>query len=187
MGNHWFPNGSGVSIETQDGATDLSDVTWQRVAPCGCVSGLMVAALPDELTVTADQAMRRFVETEAEYRRDVEQGFTCRPREHRAACDEAKMSCTHDPKWGVEPKPKVEGYTWAAVYALGARPKLTHLVPDAAVQAAKDHDYSVLDVKPLCGGKGAFHWHAEHYATFGKVECKRCLVAAIRVLSEGVR
>ena len=150
MSNNWHPNGCGVFIDTMDGHLDLSDVAWQQVAPCGCISGLSVAAT-DELAVTAEQAARHFCETDAEYRRDVERGFTWRPREHRAACEEAKLTCPHDPKWGYEKPPKPEGFTWAAVYAFGKRPKFTHLVAVDAIERRKANDYSVLDVKPLCG------------------------------------
>lgn len=186
-GNHWYPEGCGVSIATVDGTLDLSDVTWQAVAPCGCVSGLIVAAVGDEFTVTPEQARERFFESSAERARDREQGFTYRPREHHTACEEAKGECLHDPKWGVPPVPTLDGYLWAAVYALGSRPKYTHLVPALAVEAAKSRDYSAPRTKALCGrGKPEFHWHDEGHATWGKVECKHCIAAATRRLAERV-
>lgn len=178
MSSSFFPNGCGVTIETQDGPLDLSDVSWQMVASCGCVAGLMLGAIPGELTVTVDDARKRFAETEVERTRNDEHGFTYRAREHKAACAEAKFDCTHDPRYGYEKPPKPEGYVWAAVHALGARPKYTHLVTEAHVNAVLGHDYSTLDEKPLCGSKPAYHWHTEWYATSGKVECKRCIAKA---------
>lgn len=183
MGNTWHPNGCGVAIDTQDGHLDLADVTWQRVAPCGCVSGLTVAAVADELVVNAEQARMQFMDSAAQVERDKERGFTYRPREHRAACDEHARQCPHEPTWGYERAPVPEGMTWAAVEALGSRPRYTHLVRTSAVEAAENRDYSVLDVKPLCGGRGAFHWHRSPFATMGKVECKKCIAAAAKMLA----
>lgn len=177
MPNNWYPEGAGVSISTIDGTLDLSDISWQTVASCGCVCGVRMAAVADELLVTSDQAAKNGV-TAAEHAQDVERGFTWRPREHRAAVEEMVLDCTHEPKWGYEKPPRPEGFVWAAVYCLGSRPKFTHLVPTSAVDATKARDFSVLDVKPMCGAKGAYHWHDEIYAIDGKVECKRCIATA---------
>jgi hypothetical protein len=178
MGNHWFPEGCGVLVVTQDGTLDLADVSWQRIAPCGCVSGVSMAAVSDQILATAEHAVSAFCENAAERERDREQGFTYRPREHRAAVEEMQTNCPHDPEWGYEKPPEPEGYVWAAVHQLGSRPKLTHLVAVAAVERAKKREVSAGHAKPLCGGKGAFWWKDEWYATDGKVECKRCIAAA---------
>lgn len=177
---------SGITIETIDGNLDLADVSWQMIAPCGCVSGVHLAWLPEpyssEPVVTKDQAARAFAETEVERKRDEEQGFTFRARERRAAVDELQTTCTHTPKWGCEPAPTPDGYLWAAVYKLGGRPKYTHLVPEIAVENAKERRYTAGRHKPLCGrGGGEFHWNDSWNATAGKVECQHCISAARRL------
>lgn len=182
MGNHWYPDGTGVTITTQDGVLDLADVTWQSVAPCGCVCGVAMAAVGgEELMVTAFQAARGMCENDATYQRDVELGFTWRPREQKAAVDEMQLNCPHTPKYGVQVVPVPEGHVWAAVHCLGATPKLKHLVAQTAVDAAANRQYGSGDAKPLCGGKGAFWWKDEWYATAGKVECKRCSAKATKL------
>lgn len=183
MSNHWFPNGAGVSVDTMDGHFDLTKVVWQQVAPCGCVNGLMTAATPENLIITADQAMRKFAATDKEYERDVEQGFTCRPREWHKGCDEAKTKCAHDPEWGIEPTPKPEGYVWATVYSYGSHSPYTHLVPVAAVEASEAREYNRDRARPLCKGKEQFSWSREQHATMGKVECKKCIAAAEKALA----
>lgn len=182
-GNRLHPNGTGVLVVTPDGTLDLTDVSWQEIAPCGCVEGVHLAAAGDELLTTPEQAGRAFTQNETQYQRYVEQGFTWRAREHRAACEDMNTRCPHDPKWGVRKPPVPDGYVWAAVSALGSRPKYTHLVPTTAVAAAKARDYKASRSKPLCGAQAAFHWHDEWYATDGKVECKRCITAADRLLA----
>ena len=176
-GNHWHPEGAGVFLETQDGRLDLTDLAWQEIAPCGCVSGVTVAAT-DELIVTAEQAGRHFASSSDEYDRDVERGYSWRAREHKEAVGELQSQCPHDPKWGVEPIPIPEGYVWAAVHALGSRPKRQHLVPQSAVQTAKDQKYGAGHTSALCRRTKAFWWSDEWYAKDGLIECDACVKAA---------
>lgn len=184
MANHWFPEGCGVLVVTQDGTLDLSDVSWQEVAPCGCVCGVTMAATgKDEILTSPEQAGRSMCGTSARYDRDVEQGTTWRPREHRAAAGEMSGDCPHQPKWGIEPPPKPEGMTWAAVHCLGSSPLLTHLVSAEHVARVAAGDFSAARHKPLCGGKEAYWWKDEWYATDGKVECKRCAAKAKAALA----
>lgn len=173
---------AGITLSLGGEAVDLSEVAWVMDASCGCIAGLTIAysafgGSEPHIVVTAAQAEAAFHETPQERDRARERGFTYRPM-RRADIPKPWTDCSHEPRFGYEKPPKPEGYAWAAVYALGARPKFTHLVPVSAVEAAKARDYSALDVKPLCGGRGAFHWHDELYATSGKVECKRCIAAA---------
>lgn len=177
-GNHWHPNGAGVLLDTQDGRLDLTEVTWQEIAPCGCVSGVTVAAHSDELIVTAEQAGRHFASSSDEYDRDVQRGYSWRAREHKKGVEELQTQCPHTPKWGVDQAPVPDGYVWAAVHALGARPKRTHLVPITAVQAVKDKDFSALDVRSLCRKTKAYWWKDDWHVLDGKIECDHCIAAA---------
>jgi hypothetical protein len=163
---------TGIKIDTEDGTFDLANVTWQAVAPCGCISGVTMASF--DMIVTAEQAGRQFAQTDAEYKRSVERGFSWRPREHRAACEGMKHDCPHDPKWGYEHPPVPDGYKWAAVSKLGGRSKLTHLVPLIALENARGHNYSAGSTKSLCGRADEFHWKDEWYAKDGKIECAAC-------------
>lgn len=181
MTNSFFPNGCGVLIETMDGTLDLSDISWQEVAPCGCICGVAMAATPNDLLVTAEQAGRHC--SEAEYARDVDRGFTWRPRAHRSAVDELATDCTHEPKWGVAVTPVPEGHQWAAVHCLGSRTRIKHLVTTAAVQRVENREYGAGDTKPLCGGKAAFWWKSDWFALDGKAECTRCVTAAKKAAS----
>jgi hypothetical protein len=187
MGNHWYPEGTGVLITTQDGLLDLADISWQTIAPCGCVCGFRMGAVGDEiLVVTAEQAARGMCENDLAYQRDVELGFTWRAREHRAAVEELKSACPHTPTWGVPVIPVPDGFAWAAVHCLGATPKLKHLVPRAAVDAAAARSYDTGHTKPLCGGRDAFWWKDAWYALTGKVECKRCAAKATKLAETAV-
>ncbi len=176
-GNHWHPEGSGVFLETQDGRLDLTDLAWQEIAPCGCVSGVTVAAT-DELIVSAEQAGRHFASSSDEHKRDVELGYNWRAREHHKAVEELQSKCPHTPKWGVEETPVPEGFVWAAVDALGPRQRRTHLVRVTAVQAAKDSNYSAGHSRSLCGRRKAFWWKDEWYVKDGLIECDGCVKAA---------
>src|SRR5581483_10205271 len=97
--NNLLPTHTGISLETIDGTFDLAQISWQQIAPCGCVSGVTLAASGDEIIVTADQAAMQFCETKVERDRDAKLGFTYRPRERKAAVDDL-VECKHEPEWG---------------------------------------------------------------------------------------
>lgn len=89
MTNPLCPNGTGVKIETMDGLLDLADVSWQLVNSSGRICGLTVGATgPDDVTATPSQALSQFADTKTEATQMARDGYTCRPREHHAACDE---------------------------------------------------------------------------------------------------
>lgn len=165
-----LPEKTGVLVETPDGVLDLANVTWQKVASCGCVAGVAIAADGVDLRATAEQAGRAFVESAAEYKRDVERGFTFRPREHRAAVDELRADCPHTPRFGYDKPPTPEGMVWAGPQ-WGRRAQYLHLVPTEAVASKAGKS------KPLCGGEPRY-WSDGWFDTDGKVECKRCSARA---------
>lgn len=85
--NPFHPDGTGVFIDTQDGRLDLADVSWLLVTPTGELHGVMSAAV-DELYATPDQALREFSDNRRVFEKRKRDGYTCRAREHVAACHE---------------------------------------------------------------------------------------------------
>lgn len=174
---------AGIYIDIDGQPVDLNDVSWYEKAPCGCVCGATVAYSdygnhPPRIVATAEQALAAMYETAHERAKYEALGFTMFADLTERCVELMRPRCEHVPRYGVPERPKVDGMAWAAVDCLGARPKLMHLVPVAAVEAAKARDYTSLDVKPLCGGKGAFWWSDEWHSLDGKVECRRCITVA---------
>lgn len=89
MLNPLCPNGTGVFIDTEDGRLDLADVDWLLTNSEGRIVGIAWAATgPDEFDATPASALRRFADSKRDAERMKRDGYTCRPREHAAACDE---------------------------------------------------------------------------------------------------
>lgn len=177
---------SGLFIAIDGQPVDLADVSWYEKAPCGCVSGASVAfsdygSGPARVVATAEQARDQFHETKRERDKYERLGFTFFADRLDRCVELMKPDCPHDPRYGIPPRPEVDGHSWAAVSALGSRSPLMHLVPDYAIEHARDRRYGAGDVKPLCNGKAAFWWKTEWHALDGKVECSRCVKAAVAV------
>ena len=62
--------------------------------------------------------------------------------------------------------------------SFGSRPKRQHLVPQSAVQTAKDQKYGAGHTSALCRRTKAFWWSDEWYAKDGLIECDACVKAA---------
>lgn len=172
---------AGIYLNIDGQPVDLDEVSWYEKAPCGCVCGVHVAysdygSGPAWVIATEQQADERMWENKAIREKYQALGFKHFP-DLTSKCVELMQNCPHEPKWGYEKAPKPEGHTWAAVHALGSRPKLMHLVPDIGVENARERRYGIGDTAALCGSK-AFHWKDEWYALDGKVECKRCIQKA---------
>lgn len=166
----------------------LHECDWVMFAPCGCAAGITVADLKDSRyqsapIVTVDQAWEHMYDSRAERVRDQDLGFRFELMPRRDSIDLIRAGCTHDPEWGYEHAPTLDGYTWAAISAFRSRSPLKHLVPVDAVMARKNRDYRYGDTTPLCGGKAQWSWSDEWPATAGKVECKRCWSVAKKATS----
>lgn len=174
---------AGIYLDINGELVDLDDATWYEKAPCGCVCGATVAysdygPAPARVIATAEQAADEFWETKHERAKYEALGFTVFA-DHRAAISELMAGdCPHEPRYGIPPRPQVQGYSWAAVHDITSRPKLMHLVPDGAIEDATERRYGSDRGVPLCGGKRAFWWSTEWYALDGKVECSRCVKRA---------
>lgn len=152
-------------------STDLADVTWLEVAPCGCASGCTVAYLPPPygvLKATADQAADDYYETKGGRAQAEKRGFTIVPI-RRDELVERMSDCPHIPKWGYE-RPKPEGMGWAA--AKWGRGRAMHLVPAEAI----DPEKGTSNARPLCKGAETYGW--SHTYRGGQPDCEKCIAAA---------
>lgn len=171
---------SGIFIAIDGDPVDLNDVSWYEKPPCGCSACGVTLAYSDygngpaRIIANAEQAIEQFWEKQHERDKYERLGFTVFADLTSRVKELLAGECPHEPRYGVPPRPLVEGYEWAAVSALGARPKLMHLVPTEAIEAVRDRNYGSDRGKPLCGGKEAFWWKTDWHVLDGKVECSRC-------------
>jgi len=173
---------SGITIEINGAATDLADASWYEKAPCGCVCGVHSAysdyGTPAMVIATAEQAAAAMWETTKVRAKYESLGFTVFA-DRRDKCRELMVNeCPHEPRFGVPPRPQVDGHVWAAVDEMGSRTQLMHLVPEIAVENARERRFGTGTGAPLCGGKAAFWWKTESHVLFNKVECSRCVKRA---------
>lgn len=176
---------AGIYLAIDGQPVDLSEISWYEKAPCGCVCGVHVAysdygGSPSIVIPTAEQAAAEMWPTTHEREKyQARLGFTVFADLTSKCRELLTTECPHEPRFGVPPRPEVDGHLWAAVHDAVSRPKLMHLVPEAAVKAAQNREYGTRH-RPLCGGKEAFWWSTEWYALDGKVECSRCWKKADR-------
>lgn len=167
---------SGISITVDGEPTDLNDVTWLEVAPCGCGSGCTVAFLPPPYSIvkaTADQAADGYYETKAGREQAERRGFTIIPI-RRGTLLERITDCPHIPKWGYE-RPVPDGLGWAA--SKWGRGKALHLVTSDAIDVEKGS----VDARPLCNAPSTYGWSDKFVA--GQPDCEKCIKVA---LAQGV-
>lgn len=175
---------AGIYVAINGQPVDLSEVSWYQKAACGCISGVTLAWLDRSgiVVTTAEQAMAAFHETPAERQKYTALGFECFAGLTADVRELLATDCRHDPKWGKPKPPQPPGHSWAAVHALGSRPKLMHLVPDEGLVNQRERRYGAGDTAALCGSK-AFHWKDAWYVLDGKVECKRCWKRAEQMMA----
>lgn len=163
---------TGITIEVDGVPTDLADVSWAQVAPCGCICGLTLAWLPapygKELVTTPEQAARSFSDSAKVRAQDARRGFTHRPV-LRADASKLMGQCEHEPKWGYA-RPTPEGYSWALASNWAPASALLHLVPTADCDSMM-----YAERKPLCGGKSSPRWTANRSWLIDRADCERCL------------
>ena len=168
---------SGISIMVDGEPTDLADVTWLEVAPCGCASGCTVAYLPPPYSIlkaSADQAADHYYETAASRAQAERRGFTFIAIRRDQLTEHMGTDCPHIPKWGYE-RPKPDGMGWAV--AKWGRSKVMHLVPTEAIDPEKGSS----SARPLCKGAETYGW--SHKFRGGQPDCEKCIKVA---LAQGV-
>lgn len=142
---------------------------WAFVAPCGCECGWSVAG--SEYAVDEDQAWDSFSRTKARRRRDEQLGF--RVEIKRRTDIRVEDECQHTPRFGVPPRPEIEGHTWAVKF----EGRALHLVPLAI---EKDGYRHVKDgpVEAICRRADAYSWSTDSFRLDDLVECTACWKAA---------
>ncbi len=160
---------TGIYLDVDGTPTPIEDVSWIKVGPCGCVSGVTVASLRGEIyAVTAGQALEQFGDSPVERKRDIEDGWTCRPI-RRSAFTAGDMGCTHEPRYGIPTVPIPDGYQWAGK-SESRQTWTKHLVPSVG--------WSKIAVTSLCG-KGDYFWSSDRGGLYGYVTCRKCERAAV--------
>ncbi|WP_280317254.1 hypothetical protein [Nocardia wallacei] len=143
---------------------------WALVAPCGCECGWSVAG--SEYAVDEDQAWDSFSRTKARRGRDEKLGF--RVEIKRRTDIRIDDECTHTPRFGVPPRPEIDGHTWAVKH----EGRVLHSVP-----LVIERDSYVIRRRPehvssLCGRAEGGSWSTELHLIDGLVECAGCLKVA---------
>lgn len=169
---------SGITIAVDGEPTDLADVTWLEVAPCGCASGCTVAYLPPPYTcikVTADQAADDYYETKGAREQAERRGFTIVAIRRERLTEFLNHDCLHIPKWGYE-RPTPDGMGWAV--SKWGRGRVLHLVPSEAIDAETGSPHA----RPLCKvSPETYGW--SHKFRGGQPDCEKCIKVA---LAQGV-
>lgn len=164
---------SGITITVDGQSTDLADVTWLEVAPCGCASGCVVAWLPPPysvINVTTDQAADDYYETKAGRAQAERRGFVIKAILRERLTDYMNTDCLHIPKWGYE-RPVPDGMGWAV--AKWGRAKVMHLVPSEVIDPEKGSS----SAHPLCSKAETYGW--SHMYRAGQPDCEKCIKVAL--------
>lgn len=159
-----------VYLEFDGAPVPASELVWTMVAACGCVCGMTMVDPPREpVLTTADMAWSAFYEGAAELkRRHQSEGAIMRLVRRDTL---PRLTCEHDPKWGVSPIPELDGYEWAVASMVGKRGRRQHLVPAVRDRHAK--------TAAICGSEDyGFAWHPEWHYTDLIAECMRCIKRA---------
>lgn len=86
MSNHWYPNGTGVTIQTEDGPLDLADVSWQIVRADGFIVSIGHAALPGGEFIASGDQFAHEVYAPKKWEQLKREGYVARAQEHHASC-----------------------------------------------------------------------------------------------------
>ncbi|MFD6357911.1 hypothetical protein [Nocardia tengchongensis] len=140
---------------------------WVLIAPCGCECAWSVA----KYWTTEDEAWDGFSRSKAVRRRDEKLGF--RVEIKRSTEIRIKDDCPHVPKFGVEPRPELEGHTWA----VKSEGRVQHLVPLVIEKNSLSPRNQGL-VRAICGRSEDYIWSTWRSDLDGRVECTACVKAA---------
>ncbi|MFG1794245.1 hypothetical protein [Nocardia sp. NPDC049149] len=158
-----------VYYEVNGEPVPATECDWVLIAPCGCECGWSLA----RYSKNEDEA---FTRSAAERKRDKKLGYKVIVKRHRDICTD---DCTHDPKWGVAPRPQPDGHTWAAKH----EGRVLHLVP-IVIEKDSSSAYQREPISSRCGRADARTWSTTWFRTKGLVECTACEVEAKRMLAE---
>jgi hypothetical protein len=142
---------------------------WVWIAPCGCECAWAVA---EDYCHSADEAWDNFSGSKAARRRDEKLGFQVEIKRHKDI--RVSDKCPHIPRFGVPPRPEVDGHTWA----VKDRARVQHLVPLVIGKNSYGRAPDGGLVLALCGRSDAYFWSTDRCAADGLVECASCLKAS---------
>lgn len=172
---------AGIYVNVNGAPVDLAEVSWYMKAPCGCISGVTLAWLPnsDHVITTAEQASASFHDTKAERQKYEALGFSCFAGLTSDVGTLLTVKCDHTPRFGYEQPPTPEGWAWARGGYWGNYTRTLHLVPTAAVRT-EDHnpDRDHWQATSICGTADKSNWDNRRWETDGRVECKKCIAKA---------
>lgn len=145
---------------------------WVLIAPCGCECGWSLA----RYTKDEDSAWDGFSRSKAVRRRDEKLGYRVIVKRHSDICMD---DCQHTPTYGVEPRPQLDGHTWAAK----REGRTLHLVP-LVIEKNSYAPFQQEAVLSICGRTDGFSWSTKWFEINGRTDCVACIAEAKRVLAE---
>lgn len=165
-----------VYFDIEGEPVPADECTWVYIAPCGCECAW---ALAGEYGATAGQAWENFARTKAARQRDVKLGFRVDIKRHRDI--DIASTCPHTPRFGVPPRPELDGHTWAVKH----EGRVLHLVPLVIERDSYVITKRSERVSPVCRRVEGDLWSTERHEVDGLAECTACLKVAAEV-AEGV-
>lgn len=165
---------SAIYVEIGGKPRPITECSWVQVAPCGCTCSVLSAGGEHNMpNLTDEEQVLDFFDTPNWQRKqDADNGFRYYLIDRTQACDQIRKNCPHIPKWGVEPRPQIDGMQWVTKH--GSR--RWHLAPASGVihagELLKDRE---RDTEALCG-EVASYWREDEFAEMP--DCKKCTKAA---------
>lgn len=121
---------------------------------------------------TAEQCAKAYVQTAAQRKKLHAEGFRFSLVGRADAMARWRADCAHDPKFGVEPRPEPDGWTWAV---RGARPRVVHLVPAADVRTfGAPLTADRAQAGAACAPASRAYWRDEEIDRIDCTDCATC-------------
>jgi hypothetical protein len=179
-----------VYLELYGEPKPVDDLVWAFIAPCGCLSGLLVAGLAHtpsyEPVVSEEQAWREYYPSAATMRnQDKKAGFTCKLMTRQQAAAKGIGKCPHLPRWGVPETPHLEGYEWVIYHNTRSQHLVEWLWGDETKIPFPDYEVRKQRFAPtsLCGRQKSWFWERDG-DTYDKPECGSCLKKAASIVKK---
>lgn len=177
---------SGVYLEVDGQPVPASECSWIDTAPCGCISGVTMAEIGDEVLVNVEQASASYYSNAVARARAEQEGFRLSLTTHAKFRATKWDDCPHDPKWGVAHVDPPEGWEWGtADGGFGRQTHLKHMVPTGnAVERTAKWDDRPDALPALCGAKRKSkydHWRVADW-TVDVEPCLKCEAKASALL-----
>lgn len=161
-----------IYLEVDGQPVAASQCHWLQIAPCGCICGVAGAGFRDEVHTTGEDAFH-YDDPKVKREQSRKQGITYKLvtlEQYRAKwAEKMQANCPHTPRWGIDPIPVPDGWTWMTTDPYGGRMTYRkHLVPIGS----QIYLYP-LKPKALCGKEDAL-WSNEDHNLSDTVPCAKC-------------